>query len=233
MTKRRRKRRILKENRNAKLVLKNKSHKYVQAYLSRFPKGLSSADLKEESAELISFVLSKIQNNPRATKRAIGLPFPKSSDDFLVELTSTEGKSLQAELKWNSLVLSRHSEKINSFLLEKLNFENAFLFSKCEDAQNSLVSCLENLGSSLWAVENTVLLADLHGGIGQNRKVTKASMNGIDDYIAKMLVQSASRRAEKDLSASIYVGGVEEEFGAYRHFKEKFSTVAYLSLIHI
>jgi len=209
--------------------VKNKSHQYIQGLLGVFSrKGLSTQDLKNESPDVISYVLKRAAQYPNTSRKVFGNPFPSSLSEFLPNLSTKDAKNLLDELTWTAISLCHWQAEINSFLLQKKIFEHHIINGKLDEAHQHLMGIMEQFKSSLWATESAILLAERSSGIKFNREVLERAVSETNDFLAKMLFQYSSQRAEQDLSIAAYNDAIHENLCEWMNDEELYTNVAYL-----
>lgn len=181
---------------------RNRSRPYVFGLLAGFPKGsVTIANLKAESPEVISVVIARLRQQPRRLESLFGKPIPTSYDDFLPSFPTELAHCFADEMRWTASLLSEWAGHINEYLAERERFEANLLAGQLDKAEASFNSILTNTGFSLWTIESGLALAELKGGLKENRRFYASIVDNTNDYFAKLTAQFASERVDSTMSS--------------------------------
>jgi hypothetical protein len=115
-------------------------------------------------------------------------PFPRSYDRIKTR-AALQPATPSLDLHWHASVLSKYADQINSFLIYKELYADAFLSSDFDGGQAVLDTIEEELGLSLWLTSARLSLLQARGGVSEQKTFLSDVLQGprinpITAYIA-------------------------------------------------
>ncbi|AZI26672.1 hypothetical protein EA772_15465 [Pedobacter sp. G11] len=151
----------------------------------------------------IKKIIPHIVNHPVAKRYIYGIPFPKSYKE-LRSGNYTYRSDFEKELDWLMLSLTKFSLEINSFLEEKLNFEQLLLTGQYQMAKDKIAEINNALSFSLWSIENSLLVEELSGGLEKNKELLSILNKEQLEILSSLFADFYSNKAERKLSSARY-----------------------------
>ena len=156
---------------------------------------------------------------PALTKEAffrsafIGRSFP-------AELSSLDkcgnmrwGTNLKNALLWTTLGIALCDKHLNSFLVDKDEFDHAFLWGQFEEAESILDKVAEKYGRSLWEIKARIALDNEWHGVEAQKIRLKSVISELDKApIPVYLLHSYSRLCESKVSIKAYISQIKREY---------------------
>lgn len=142
-------------------------------------------------------------------------------------------QDLEKELNWTIASCEQNKEIINSFLIQKQEFENQFLLGNYESAELILQNIEDKNGISIWLIENIFLLKEYREGVKENWSQLSNLSKKISSPYVLFFIEQLSKRAEKNISYFRYKNlfnnlanelAVANVFNEYLCFKFSYSS---------
>ncbi len=127
----------------------------------------------------------------------IGIPFPRSYKELSKVPMILEANSIEVEVEWFFLAMRKGYEKIQEYLRLKREYESCVLKGEYENAEVILSVIDSEICYSLWSLEQRLLLAELSGGIVENKKFLDELFSDDINFDVKFLAIYYSERIER------------------------------------
>lgn len=167
--------------------------------------------LKNSSPNTFSDTIRVALQIPVTRTILLGHPFPKSLSTLGAHVPLDSTGSLSQELHWATEILLQFPKQLNSFLQASTRIERYLFLEDFDAARTALVDLTASLGWSLWAVQSNLLLADLEGGIANNRAELAKIFKTLSPLL-RSLAYFSSLRAEGSSSAASYDAAISDYF---------------------
>jgi hypothetical protein len=159
--------------------------------------------LKQSSTfESTLSILNEAIKHPYVKALVFSYPFPRNYDELRKQKYLQTSGNLNSEIAWILFPIIKHSEKINSFLNNKLQFETAFLLGDYDKAEDILKNVEQEFGYSLWLIENRLLFAETKSGTEANWLELSEIANQMSDGLLLYLTENISKKIEDKISFS-------------------------------
>ncbi len=129
---------------------------------------------------------------------------PRSLSELAVHSDHLPVGSLEDELNWEIGVVGINRSSIAVFLGRKAEFENQLWKGEATLAQVTLAELVAQHGWSLWALEATLLLAQLQGGSERRQQVLRDLTSDDVPPLIKVFGAVVGERIAGDISAALY-----------------------------
>jgi hypothetical protein len=123
---------------------------------------------------------------------------------------------LPVRLNWLSSFLSRSTEDLEEFVLEKRAFEQAFLHDAFNDAQLILDGCKAKRGLSIWFIENQIALLQRSKGLDAQKEYSRAISSNTRGRLAGVTSFWVSQRNEENTVFSRFHSRLQRQIGEWR-----------------
>lgn len=161
---------------------------------------LSKLKLFYDYKEIETYI-KKLAKIPEFKKYISGLPFPKNARELKEAPRLMITHSLDRELYWNACILSMYTNEINTFIRLREKFECFLLNGDYRNAKFILDKIEEELGFSIWLLENRIALIEESEGIEKQKEFVKSTNT---NHIVSIMTYVLSVRAEKNVSYAKY-----------------------------
>jgi len=118
--------------------------------------------------------------------------------------------NLERELCWNAIIFNCCFDKINLYLKLKDNYENLLINGEYKKAECILNEIDNNLGVSIWGLDNRFILSEYNGGLESNKEyLAKINSLNCESWIS-LLTDFFSFKAEQGVNNRQYIHRIEK-----------------------
>lgn len=160
---------------------------------------------KEGDLAKIKKVLKHFSGHPFIKSVLRSNVLPKEYSDLRRQKPIPFSGNLIGETAFYLTVFEEHKQVINTFLSLKAKFEQEFLLSKYDLAEQTLNEVEKSCGKSFWLIENYILLKEYKEGVESNwTEVSRLSKN-VKDPLVLFFIENLSKKGESKISYFRYL----------------------------
>jgi hypothetical protein len=190
----------------------------------------------EESLADIRDVITELEKYKMYHSFLFGKLKPSSFKELGEGRTLYFVESFEKQLNWLTLIIEKYSDEINNFLLKKDEYEKNLLLGDYTSALENIDAIDKEICSSLWSIENRLIIAEQQGGLEKNKEILSEINSENKNQFVAIFSDFLSRRIEKNVSVPKYIETLEKylekvtgggkQLTEYFHFKLNFYNYA-------
>lgn len=183
--------------------------------------GLSYIKENIYTSGLESYITRLFENPNRITKFIQKGLVPRNESELFTGDLLYYSKDINKDLAWKAVLIKNYTNEINEFIKLKEQFEIRLINGEYEQASKLLNTIKQNVGHSMWTLENSFLVEEYAKGLESNKEYLSKINKNEENVALLWFADIYSYKAEKTITDIQYQNRMDKLFdkGIHTTFK--------------